>query len=47
MKQRAQMLDFERAAELRDIAEALAKTIGKTRKFAKLYPFVKSPKYGT
>ncbi|MDE0577498.1 MAG: excinuclease ABC subunit UvrC [Opitutales bacterium] len=33
MKKRAESLDFERAAELRDLADSLQKTISKTRRF--------------
>ena len=38
MLKRAEALDFERAADLRDIADAMAKTIGKSRKFTRTWP---------
>ena len=38
MLKRAEAMDFERAADLRDIADAMAKTIGKSRKFIRTWP---------
>jgi excinuclease ABC subunit C len=38
MKMYAESMDFERAAEFRDLADALAKTIKKTRRFDKQWP---------
>ena len=38
MKKYAEMMEFERAAELRDLADALAKTIKKTRRFTQKWP---------
>lgn len=38
MKKYAQSMEFERAAELRDLADALAKTIKKTRRFTQKWP---------
>ncbi len=38
MNRRAEAMDFERAADLRDLARALAKTIGKSRKFTRSWP---------
>ena len=38
MNRRAEALDFEEAARLRDICDALAKTIRKTRKFERHVP---------
>ena len=38
MLKRAEAMDFERAADLRDIADAMAKTIGKSRKFTRTWP---------
>ena len=38
MESRAEALDFERAAELRDLADALAKTIRNTRRFTRDWP---------
>jgi len=38
MQKRAEALDFERAAELRDLTTALAKTIGKARRFSRKWP---------
>ena len=38
MKKYAQSMEFERAAELRDLADALAKTIKKTRRFTQRWP---------
>jgi excinuclease ABC subunit C len=41
MERSAEALDFERAAELRDLSDALAKTIRNTRRFTRNWP--KSP----
>ncbi len=38
MNRRAEALEFERAAELRDLTTALAKTIGKARRFSRKWP---------
>lgn len=38
MNRRADALEFERAAELRDLTTALAKTIGKARRFSRKWP---------
>ncbi len=38
MTRKAESLDFEKAAELRDLATALSKTVGRTRRFAKTWP---------
>ena len=38
MLKKAKNMDFERAAELRDLSEALAKTIGRNRRFDKSWP---------
>ncbi|MDA8991536.1 excinuclease ABC subunit UvrC [Opitutales bacterium] len=38
MQKRAEAMDFERAAELRDLADSLAKTIKKNRKFTRAWP---------
>ena len=38
MLKRAAAMDFERAAELRDLSEAMAKTIGRSRKFTRNWP---------
>ena len=38
MQKRAEAMDFERAAELRDLADSLSKTIKKNRKFTRAWP---------
>jgi excinuclease ABC subunit C len=38
MQKHAEAMEFERAAELRDLADALAKTIKKTRRFTQKWP---------
>jgi len=38
MQERAEALDFERAAQLRDLCEALKRTISKSRRFQKNFP---------
>jgi len=38
MQKRAEAMDFERAAELRDLADSLAKTIKKNRRFTRVLP---------
>lgn len=38
MIKRAEAMDFEKAAELRDLADALTKTIGRTRRFTRNWP---------
>ena len=38
MKRRAETKDFERAAELRDLSDSLAKTIGRARRFTRDLP---------
>jgi excinuclease ABC subunit C len=38
MNRRAEKMDFERAAELRDLSDALSKTIAKTRRFTRDLP---------
>lgn len=42
MAKRAEAMDFERAAELRDLADALAKTIKRNRRFSRTLPEVES-----
>ena len=38
MIKRAEAMDFEKAAELRDLSDALTKTIGRTRRFTRNWP---------
>ena len=38
MQKRAEAMDFERAAELRDLADSLSKTIKKNRRFTRAWP---------
>ena len=38
MQKRAEAMDFERAAELRDLADSLSKTIKKNRRFTRSWP---------
>jgi excinuclease ABC subunit C len=38
MQKRAEAMDFERAAELRDLADSLSKTIKKNRRFTRTWP---------
>ena len=42
MAKRAEAMDFERAAELRDLADALAKTIKRNRRFSRTLPEVET-----
>jgi excinuclease ABC subunit C len=46
MQKRAAALDFERAAELRDLADSLAKTIKKNRRFTRAWPKDDSGEWG-
>ena len=38
MVKRSEAMDFERAAKLRDLSDALSKTIRKTRRFTRNWP---------
>lgn len=47
MQKRAEAMDFERAAELRDLADSLSKTIKKNRRFTRAWPQDESGDWGT